>query len=107
MGAHFRVPVFPLDPQQSIELKSRVPLRVAAQAGATSTYDTIDWTTSVALIVGGETEGVSPALAQWSTDEVAIPLQNGVESLNAAVAGSVMLFEAARQRRLTAARDRL
>jgi TrmH family RNA methyltransferase len=107
MGAHFRVPVFPLDAQRSAELRTRIPLRVAAQAGATRTYDAIDWTTPVALIVGGETEGVSPALAQWSTDEVAIPLQNGVESLNAAVAGSVMLFEAARQRRSTAASDRL
>jgi TrmH family RNA methyltransferase len=107
MGAHFRLPVRPLDPQQSMELQSRVPLRVAAQADATRTYDSIDWTTPVALIVGGETEGVSPALRQWSTDVVAIPLQNGVESLNAAIAGSVMLFEAARQRRLTAARDRL
>src|SRR3954470_20772675 len=107
MGSHFRVPMFPLDAQRSAELQTRVPLRVAAQAGATRTYDSIDWTPPVALIVGGETEGVSPALARWATDEVAIRLHNGVESLNAAVAGAVMLFEAARQRHLSAARDRL
>lgn len=107
MGAHFRVPVFPLDAQGGVALQSRLPVRVVARAAAARTYDTIDWTGPVALVIGGETEGVSPTLAQWATDEVAIPLQGGVESLNAAVAGAVLLFEAARQRRLTAARDRL
>jgi TrmH family RNA methyltransferase len=100
MGAHFRVPIFSLDPQHSDELRSRLPRRVVAEAGAPQSYDSVDWTTPAALIVGGETEGVSPALAQWSTDEVSIPLLGGVESLNAAVAGAVILFEAARQRRM-------
>ncbi len=54
-------------------------------------------------IIGGETEGVGPELAAWATEEVGIPLDHGVESLNAAVAGAVILFEAARQRRLTRA----
>lgn len=107
MGAHFRVPIFPLDAARSGELMSHLPRRVAAQAGAARTYDTIDWTTPAALIIGGETEGVSPALAQWSTDEVSIPLRGGVESLNAAVAGAVILFEAARQRRLPGPLNRL
>src|SRR4051812_24410198 len=107
MGAHFRVPVFPLDAQRSVELQSSLPVRAVAQASAARTYDTIDWTGPVALVIGGETEGVSPALGRWATDEVSIPLQGGVESLNAAVAGAVMLFEAARQRRLIAPNNRL
>ena len=54
----------------------------------------------MALVIGGETEGIGPDLAAWATEEVGIPLGRGVESLNAAVAGAVILFEAARQRRL-------
>ena len=46
---------------------------------------------------------MSPPLAAWATEAVAIPLAGGVESLNAAVAGSILLFEAARQRRLEGA----
>src|SRR3954470_6065501 len=107
MGAHFRVPILPLVLERSGELMSHLPRRVAAQASATRTYDAIDWTTPAALIIGGETEGGSPALAQWSTDEVSIPLRGGVESLNAAVAGAVILFEAARQRRLPGPPNRL
>jgi TrmH family RNA methyltransferase len=106
MGAHFRVPVLPLDAASSATLRSRIPRRVMAQARAQRTYDTVDWTTPAALIIGGETEGVGPELAEWATDAVSIPLQGGVESLNAAVAGAVVLFEAARQRRLATAADR-
>jgi TrmH family RNA methyltransferase len=52
------------------------------------------------LVIGGEAEGVSPEMEVWGTEEVGIPLEHGVESLNAAMAGTVILFEAARQRRL-------
>ena len=70
-------------------------------------YDATDWTGPAALIIGGEAEGVGPALAAWGTEEVGIPLDHGVESLNAAVAGAVILFEAARQRRLARAESDL
>ena len=62
-------------------------------------YDAINWTGAAALVIGGETEGIGPELQAWGTEEVGIPLARGVESLNAAVAGAVILFEAARQRR--------
>jgi TrmH family RNA methyltransferase len=60
----------------------------------------VDWSQPAALIIGGEADGVSPELAAWASEVVAIPLAADVESLNAAVAGSILLFEAARQRRL-------
>jgi TrmH family RNA methyltransferase len=99
MGAHFRLPIAPLDPQTLAELQARLPRRVVASAEAAQPYDAIDWTGPAALVVGGEAEGVGPELREWASDEVGIPLAHGVESLNAAVAGSVILFEAARQRR--------
>jgi len=55
-------------------------------------------TGAVALVVGSEAHGLGPALTERLDERVSIPMEAG-ESLNAAVAGSIVLFEAARQRR--------
>lgn len=99
MGAHFRLPLRPFDDAAAATLREALPLRAEATAAADIPYDVVDWTQPAALIIGGEAEGVSPRLAAWASQAVAIPLAAEVESLNAAVAGSVLLFEAARQRR--------
>jgi TrmH family RNA methyltransferase len=99
MGAQFRVPLLPLDPAAIEMLRGRLPRRLIATAHADRAYDSVDWTEPAALVIGGEAEGVGPELTDWGTEEVAIPLHDNVESLNAAVAGAVILFEAARQRR--------
>jgi TrmH family RNA methyltransferase len=104
MGAHFRIPLLPFDAEARDALLDRLPRRVIAAADATRPYDAVDWTAPAALVIGGEAEGVSPALTAWGTEAVTIPLRGDVESLNAAVAGSVILFEAARQRRERGAR---
>lgn len=101
MGAHFRVPLRQFDVAAADELRALLPLRVQARADAAVAYDSLPWAQPAALVIGGEADGVSPALAAWSNQAVAIPLAAGVESLNAAVAGSILLFEAARQRRVT------
>jgi TrmH family RNA methyltransferase len=49
-------------------------------------------------VVGGEAGGAGVA-ARAAAEAIAIPMQSAVESLNAAVAGAIILFEAARQRR--------
>jgi TrmH family RNA methyltransferase len=103
MGAHFRIPLISLDADILDELQQRLPRRVVASAVAIRSYDATNWREAAALVIGGEAEGIGPELAAWSTEEVGIPLAREVESLNAAVAGAVILFEAARQRRL--ARD--
>jgi TrmH family RNA methyltransferase len=99
MGAHFRLPLLAFD-EAAATLRDTLPLRAATAATAPVAYDAVDWTQPSALIIGGEAEGVSPQLSAWASEAVAIPLLANVESLNAAVAGSILLFEAARQRRL-------
>jgi TrmH family RNA methyltransferase len=103
MGAHFRVPLITLDVGALDDLRQRLPRRVVASVAAARPYDASDWTGAAALVIGGEADGVGPELKAWGTEEVGIPLLHGVESLNAAVAGAVILFEAARQRRLARA----
>ncbi len=54
---------------------------------------------AVALAVGSEAHGLAPEVIERCDQIVTIPMEGSVESLNAAVAGSVLAFEAARQRR--------
>ncbi|HEY6872451.1 MAG TPA: 23S rRNA (guanosine(2251)-2'-O)-methyltransferase RlmB [Geobacteraceae bacterium] len=61
-----------------------------------------DFTGHVALVIGGEGEGIRPLVRKKCDVLVAIPLKGGVASLNASVAGGIMLFEAVRQRYSTA-----
>jgi TrmH family RNA methyltransferase len=102
MGAHFRLPLLAFD-EAAATLRQDLPLRAATAADAPVAYDAVDWTQPAALIIGGEADGVSPQLTAWASETVSIPLAADVESLNAAVAGSILLFEAARQRRLAGA----
>ncbi|TVR73001.1 MAG: RNA methyltransferase [Sphaerobacteraceae bacterium] len=69
------------------------------EAETEATYDDIDWTRPAAIVIGNETEGVSKAAFAHADGTVGIPLANSLESLNAGIAGSVILFEAWRQRR--------
>jgi TrmH family RNA methyltransferase len=101
MGAHFRVPFRWLDDNVYSWLLQQCPARVVAEADAPLPYDAFDWTSGAALIVGSEATGASAATRDLATARVTIPLCGDLESLNAAIAGSIILFEAARQRRST------
>lgn len=99
MGAHFRVALRVCPTWEHVRhlLGAGLACYVAA-ADAAQVYDQVDWRRPCALIVGSEAHGAS-AEARRLALPIAIPMHNGVESLNAAVAGSVLLFEAARARR--------
>ena len=99
MGAHFRIPILSLDESLRNTIIASCPIRVLAIASAELPYDRISLSRGTAIIIGSEAHGPSNFGRSLATCEVRIPLENGVESLNAGVAGSVMLFEAARQRR--------
>ncbi len=83
------------------ELADRLPqpcLLAAADATGATPYDECDLTGPSAVIVGSEGSGLSPATLRLDPLLVSIPLSSRLESLNAAVAGSIILFEASRQR---------
>jgi len=75
-------------------------VRIAATAprGGAAMHD-VDFTAPVAVLIGGEGGGLPDELAATADLTVSIPMHNGIESLNAAVAGAVILYEALRQRR--------
>lgn len=70
---------------------------VLAEAGADTRYYEYDWLRPSALVVGSEARGAGEAAAKAAGHRVCVPAGPRVESLNAAVAGSVILFEARRQ----------
>jgi TrmH family RNA methyltransferase len=108
MGAHFRLPSFPEAAWTDIEaalsdLGIDAANVYAADADAPVTYDSADWTAPSALIVSNEAHGLGEEARQLATEGggfITIPMHDGTESLNAAIAAAVILFEAARQRRV-------
>jgi 23S rRNA (guanosine2251-2'-O)-methyltransferase len=74
-------------------------LRVlGAEAGAPLTAREADMRGPLAIVVGSEGQGLGPAVRSRCDVLVRIPLRGAIESLNAAVAGSILLFEADAQR---------
>jgi len=78
-----------------------VPRVLLAEAGSTHLYYEQDLTLPFALIIGNEAHGPSTPARMLATLTMSIPLYNGVESLNAAMAGGILLYEALRQRQIT------
>ncbi len=102
-GAHFHLPIrVGLSWDEIAQRFSGAPAVhevLVAEASAAAAYDAVDLARRVAIIIGNEAHGVSREAAKLATTRVSIPMWNGVESLNAGIAASVILFEAARQRR--------
>ncbi len=101
MGSAFRLPILAnATVEQLLALRDSQGLKIVAAAGEGEIdYTDYDWQQPTLLLLGNEGRGVDQALMQQCDARLRIPLLNGVESLNVAAAGAVMLFEAARQRR--------
>ncbi|NOX62191.1 MAG: RNA methyltransferase [Chloroflexi bacterium] len=98
MGAQFRIAIRQARRLvQAEEWLGTSSLWLAA-ARAEMIYTDVNWTKPATLIVGGET-GAQRTEGLKGVKRIAIPMARGVESLNAAVAASIILFEAVRQRR--------
>ena len=72
---------------------------LAAHLKGQKAYDEADYTVKTAILIGNESKGLSDALTNEASELVRIPMAGKVESLNAAMAASILMFEAMRQRR--------
>ncbi|MGD8814523.1 MAG: RNA methyltransferase [Anaerolineales bacterium] len=97
MGAHFRTPIVST-PVANLSEYLRGLETWLAEAKAGERYDQVDWSHPLALLIGGEARGPSKQVRALASGSVHIPMRAGRESLNAAVAASVILFEINRQR---------
>jgi len=100
MGAHFRLPIYTLKWEEIKEyVRTTHHLNTCiADVEGTSCWET-DLHQPLALVIGGEAEGASDEARRLATQKICIPMEGNVESLNAGVAGSVLMFEVVRQRK--------
>ena len=99
MGAHFRLPVHSLDWEAIAHHLAPLQVFLAAMQEGLA-YTRADFRSPLALIVGSEAQGAGPQARRLAHSLVHIPMPGGGESLNAAVAAGILLFEVARQRSL-------
>ena len=100
MGSIFRVPFLYTDSlKETILSLKRQGVRILAAhlKGSVSLYEA-SLTGAAALMIGNESRGLTEEIAALSDCAVRIPMSGSVESLNAAVAASILMFEARRQR---------
>jgi TrmH family RNA methyltransferase len=101
VGSVFRVPVVGVDASEIEELKRR-GLRLIAAVGSDGadviSAQEMDFTVGCAVMIGNEGAGLGVEWLAMCDARVTIPCPGAVESLNAAVAGSLLLYEASRQR---------
>ncbi len=99
MGAHFRLPLFNGSWGEISEMLERSATAVfLAAAGQGIPYTQVDFRTPLALVVGGEAAGAGEQALAIAHQQVHIPMPGGVESLNAAAAAAVLMFEVVRKR---------
>ncbi len=92
------------DPPEAIDLfRQKAIAVVVASLRSELPYDHWDFTRPTAMVIGNEASGADPRWEAHADARLLIPMQGPVESLNAAMAATVFLFEAARQRRLAGA----
>ena len=100
MGSVFSVPFIYTDDLEMEILamkKEKVRIFAAHLQGSVEAYSEI-YTGPTAFLIGNESRGLSENTAKLADQAIRIPMHGQVESLNAAVASSILLYEACRQR---------
>lgn len=100
-GAVLHVPTLTLGPAAEVlgELADAGLCTIATVVDGGEPYDRVDLTGRIAIVLGNEAHGLDPEIAARAAGTVSIPMDGPIESLNVAMAGTLICFEALRQRR--------
>lgn len=99
MGSLYHLPVFEVDLIEFLPQLQAAGVKVVGTAPeADRTVYGYDFTQGTALVIGSEAHGMSADVAALTDAQITLPMPGQAESLNAAIASSVMLYEALRQR---------
>ncbi len=101
MGAIYRMPfIYVGDFKAALDqIKKNRIFVYAAHLEASRAYDEIDYPGKCAVLIGNEANGLSDEIAGMSDQYIKIPMAGNVESLNAAIAAAILMYEVNRQRR--------
>lgn len=102
MGAMYRVKYAYVDSlAQTMELlHARGITTFAAHLEGAVDYAKPDYRRGTAFLIGNEGNGLTPEITALAAQRIIIPMKGRLESLNAAVSGAILMYEAARQRRI-------
>jgi len=89
------------------ELKERGLWTVGLDERGTQSYDQLDYNMHCAVVLGAEGKGLHDLVRKKCDFLVSIPMYGQVPSLNVSVAGAVVMYEIARQRRLAPANEKV
>ena len=99
MGAHFKIPIVNLQYEDIASNITQHQLQLfISEMDASINYSDANFRDPSAIVVSSETAGTSDQLLTLPHTKISIPMPGQVESLNASVAGSLLLFEVVRQR---------
>ena len=101
MGSVYRMPFFYVEdlPEFLDELKEKGVKTYAAHLEGSNNYDEEDYRGACAFLIGNEGNGLRDEVADNADIWIKIPMYGQVESLNAAIASSILMYEVSRQRR--------
>ena len=101
MGSIYRIPFFIADDLEEtlVQLKQKGVTLYAAHLKGKRHYDEENYTSACGFLIGNEGNGLSDKIADMAETYIKIPMQGKVESLNAAISATLLMYEANRQRR--------
>lgn len=101
MGSIYRIPYLYMESVHNVKafLKERGVRIYAAHLSGKSSYEKESYRKGTAFLIGNEARGLSEEAAALADSLIRIPMEGKVESLNAAMAAGILMYEAYRQRR--------
>lgn len=101
MGSIYRMPIIYIEeiPKLLDVFREKGICSFAAHLDGKSFYDEANYLEGTAILIGNEGNGLSPEVVEKADVLVRIPMQGQVESLNAAIATAILMYEVARQRK--------
>ena len=102
MGSVFRVPFIYVETLSDVmkKMKEKGIHTYAAHLAGKRYYDSFSFREPTAFLIGNEGNGLSRGTADMAEAYLKIPMEGSVESLNAAIAASLLMYEAHRQRNI-------
>lgn len=103
MGAVYRVPFLYVEDFTELlkTLREQKVRLLAAHLKGQKTFDKADYSGKVGILIGNEANGLSEEASELAEEKVLIPMAGSVESLNAAVAAALLMYEAFRKQKLS------
>ncbi len=101
MGSIYRVPFCYVEDLEKLlhNLNEREFVTYAAHLDAKKAYDKVKYPKKTAFLIGNEGNGLSEEITGLSKEKIIIPMEGKVESLNAAISATLLMYEIYRQRR--------